>query len=128
MSYAPALLPKIRSEALLQAVRGMPCTLRVASFIPGHRCAPDSTVVPCHVGRVGKGMATKVSDLFVAAGCMHCHDLVDMRDSRWKYLADHHGAQVHQRVLAGLMETQTMLVMRGAIVIPGADDMKALAS
>ncbi len=119
MTYSPALLPKFRSPELLQAVRGMPCTLRVASFIPGHRCASPETVVPCHVGRMGKGLGTKVSDLFVAAGCLHCHDLVDMRDSRWKYLADHHGAQVEQRILAGLMETQTMLVMRGVIVLPG---------
>lgn len=77
----PDLLPKVRSESLMSACRHMPCTLRVASFV-GQRCAPQDTVVGCHLPTIGKGVSTKVSDLYVAAGCFHCHNIVDGRDKR----------------------------------------------
>ena len=118
--YNPEMLPKIESQALLDAIRGMPCTLRIASFVPGYACAPRATVVPCHIRTIGKGMAIKVSDIFVAAGCLHCHDLLDRRDSRWNYLQDHYPAAVLQRVINGLCETQTMLIHAGKINIPNS--------
>jgi len=117
----PALLPKVRSKAVLGAVRGMPCTLRIATFVPGHRCADPATVVPCHVGNLGKGMSTKVSDLSVAAGCMACHDLLDGRDSRRAWLIENYPAAVQHRALMGVLETQAMLLMRGALIIPDAE-------
>lgn len=127
MMLNPHMLPKMRSQPLLDAIRGMPCALRVASFIPGHQCAHISTVVPCHVAIDGRGVATKGSDLFVAAGCIHCHDLIDRRDSRWTYLMDHYPAAVMSRVLAGMQETQARLVAAGIITVKGAIEIKGVA-
>ncbi len=114
----PHLLPKVRSPQILSAVQGMPCEMRIASFIPGHRCAHASTVVAAHVGSVGKGMSTKVSDHAICAACLHCHDLYDRRDSRWEYLADTHPTAVMQRVLLGTIATQARLFQLGHIIVP----------
>lgn len=119
--YNPALLPKIRSRALLNGVRGMPCALRISSFIPGHRCAPDDTVVPCHVGKIGKGLSTKVSDLHIVAGCQHCHDLADGRDNRIHWIAERYPAALWERIASGMMETQSRLIMAGLIVVPNSE-------
>ncbi len=116
----PENLPKVRSEALLAAVEGMPCTLRIASLIPGLTCAPAETVVPCHLPVFGKGWGTKVSDLYVAAGCRICHDLLDGRDPRWAWLADTYAAAVMQRQLCGLCETLALLIAADIIQIKGA--------
>lgn len=115
----PYLLPKVRSEALRQSIAGMPCALRISSFIPGHRCAPDSTVVGCHVGKIGHGVATKVSDLHMVAGCQHCHDLIDRRDARFSWIAENYAAALADRILHGLMETQSRWV--GMDLIHGDD-------
>lgn len=117
----PHLLPKIRSRAYLDGIRGMPCTLRIASFVPGHACAPEDTVVPCHLPVMGKGMATKTSDLFVVAGCRHCHDLLDGRDSRVHWINETHPAAFHARMVHALAETMTLQVMRGNLTVKGAD-------
>lgn len=93
----------------------MPCALRISSFVPGHRCAPRDTVVPCHIGKVGKGMGTKVSDLAVAAGCLHCHDLLDGRDNRVEWILKHYPAAFWEQVLRGLIETQARWVQMGLI-------------
>jgi hypothetical protein len=119
-SFNPELLPKVHSPALLKAIEGMPCTLRIASFIPGFSCAPQDTVVPCHLPTIGKGMGTKVSDLFVVAGCLHCHNLIDARDKRWHDLICDHPVPVYQRILRALSETQTLLVEAGIIRIKGS--------
>lgn len=118
--YNPERLPKIRSRKLLDEIRHMPCTLRIASFIPSHRCSPDDTVVPCHVQTIGKGMGTKVSDLFVVAGCMACHDLLDGRDKRWTWLMEHYPAAVMHRVVRAMCETQTMLMQAGILTVKGS--------
>lgn len=120
----PQLLPKLRSDPLLAAIRGMPCALRISSFIPGYRCSHVDTVVPCHVRTIGKGMGTKVADLFVVAGCEHCHSLLDGRDARWHYLTEKYPAAVLQRVIEGLCETQTRLWMAGIITVAGAVEIK----
>lgn len=112
----PHLLPKLRSEALLHEVRFMPCTLRLASF-GGMQCAPQDTVVPCHLPVHGKGMGTKVTDLAVAAGCQVCHDLLDGRDRRGIELAKRYPAAWYDRLLRGLIETQTMWLMADLIYI-----------
>lgn len=119
--YAPHLLPKIRSEALMGAIRGMPCTLRISGLVAGHRCAGRDTTVGCHIGNLGKGTSTKVSDLNVVAGCLHCHDLIDRRDGRWAALMRDHGQTVLMRVITAINETQAMLVRDGIITIQKAE-------
>jgi hypothetical protein len=113
----PHLLPKVRSAKLLAAVKDMPCTLRVSSFMPHWQCAHQSTVVPCHLDRtIGKGMSTKVSDLFVAAGCVHCHAIIDGKDrTAVDYIMEKYPAAMMQRMLAGMAETQARWVVMGLL-------------
>lgn len=114
MIQNPQLLPKVRSESLMQMMQHMPCTLRIASFIPGRKCAPQSTVVGCHLPTIGKGMSTKVTDLAVAAGCQHCHDLLDGRDRAGRdYLIEHCSAAVATRMTDALVETHARLIELG---------------
>jgi len=122
----PALLPKVRSRALLAACQDMPCTLRVASFIPGQQCAHQTTVVPCHIdATLGKGMGTKVSDLFVAAGCFHCHNIIDGRDPKGRaFIMDNYPTAFMERLLKGLCETQSRLVDMGLIEVKGGEIVK----
>lgn len=122
----PALLPKIRSRSLLDAVRDMPCTLRIASFLPGGACSHQTTVVPCHLDRtIGKGMGAKVSDLFVAAGCFACHNLLDGRDRAGAdYLMQNYPTAVMERCLRGLCETQSRWVEMGMIEVKGGEIVK----
>lgn len=118
---SPTLLPKVRSDAIRSACRHMPCTLRIASFIPGHRCADQDTVVGCHTRGFGEGMGTKSSDLSIAAGCRHCHNLIDLRDERWEWLAKWCGAAVEERIRRGNQETLAMLLMMGIIFVPDGE-------
>lgn len=119
MIYNPAMLPKVRSRKLLDAVAVMPCALRVSSFYPGHRCSGQDTVVPCHIPTIGKGMSTKVSDLFVAAGCMHCHDIIDGRDrKRRDFINDRYPTAFAFRLLDGMAETQSRWVQMGLLLVP----------
>lgn len=119
MNYRPALLPKVHSLDLLAAVRGMPCTARIAT-LAGVPCAPIDTVVPCHAGNLGKGMATKVSDLSVFAGCATCHDIYDRRGAHWKAVHDQHKAAMLERIMLAVFETQAMLFAAGVISVKGA--------
>lgn len=122
----PALLPKVRSRVLLAACADMPCTLRVASFIPGQQCAHQTTVVPCHIDRtLGKGMGTKVSDLFVAAGCFHCHNIIDGRDTKGRaFIMDNYPTAFMERLLKGLCETQSRWLDMGLIEVGGGEIVK----
>ncbi len=122
--YNPELLPKIRSDRIKQAVQGMPCTLRISSFLSGHKCSDQSTVIPAHVRSFGKGVNTKVSDLHVIAACLHCHDLLDGRDGKWEILLDRYPAAVLQRVINAIYETQNMMLSVGAIIVPDAVPIK----
>lgn len=112
----PALLPKVRSEELTQACRHMPCTLRLATFIPAP-CAHRDTVVGCHLPVFGKGVATKVSDLFVAAGCLTCHDMLDGRDPRGREMARLYPSLWHERIMLALCETQAHWLDAGLLLI-----------
>ena len=116
--YRPHLLPKILSPNLLKSFKGLPCTLRISSFIPGHSCAGDDTCVPCHVSNVGKGMATKGQVVGVASGCGNCHDLIDRRDTRYSYIEERYPAAMQARITAGLIETLTLLILKGVIMLP----------
>jgi hypothetical protein len=116
------LLPKVRSSLLTKAVRRYPCSLRVSSFFPGHICAPQDTVVGCHVGG-GGGMGTKATDLAVVAGCLHCHDIIDGRDQkRLSYILQNYPTAFADRVLQALIETQARLVQDGIITVKGDCD------
>ena len=117
MIINPYMLPKVRSESLRQACQHMPCTLRISSFIPGFRCSGDDTVVGCHIDKaIGKGTGTKVSDLFMAAACLHCHDLIDRRNiPGWAYIVEKYPAAVMERLLKGVAETQSRWVQMGLI-------------
>lgn len=123
--YNPVMLPKVRNSALLDACRYMPCTLRIASFVPGMSCSGRDTVVPCHCGNVGKGMSTRVSDMTIAAGCHTCHDILDgRRENERDYIMEKYPAAVMHRIMSGVFETQAMLVEAGLIVVPGAEIIK----
>lgn len=115
IDHRPHLLPKIRSAKIMGAMRGYPCTVRVASMIPGHTCAPQSTVVGCHLPVIGKGIGTKVTDLAVVAGCHHCHMLLDGVDERVSALIAQYPAAYHMRLLNALVETQAMLARDGIL-------------
>lgn len=118
--YNPALLPKVRSSLIMAAARGMPCTLRIASFVPGWKCAHEDTVVMCHLPSAGKGMGTKSSDIYVAAGCAHCHAIIDGPDKSGRdYITEHYPAAYAERMLRGMQETQALLVSLGLITGPG---------
>lgn len=118
MRYNPHLLPKIRSKKIMAEFGTMPCTLRIASFIPGHRCAGQNTVVGCHTGSLGKGMSTKTSDAECVAGCMHCHALLDGADPRFFDLLETNPLPLMKRIIDAGHETRALLIQRGLIVIP----------
>lgn len=121
MTINPHLLPKIRSEALMQSATMFPaCTLKLGSFV-GIPCAPSSTFVMCHLPTIGKGMSTKVSDLFTACGCATCHDILDGRhstghDIRWMY-----SAAFAEQIMRAHHETMSRWVGMGLLIVPDMD-------
>lgn len=117
MTINPHMLPKIRSAALLKACRDMPCTLNLAGFID-MPCAPENTVVGCHLPTIGKGTATKVSDLYVAAGCRLCHDLLDQRDPRGFLAASSYSADFAEQIMRAHHMTLALWVQMGVLVVP----------
>lgn len=120
MIQNPALLPKVRSDAIMDAANGQPCSLRIASFV-GLSCSGPSTVVGCHLPVTGRGVATKATDLAVAFGCQTCHDILDGRNQNaLEVIRDRYPAAFTSRLLEGLVETQARLVGMGVIVVEGA--------
>lgn len=119
--YNPNRLSKVRSEAIMRAAEGSPCTLRIASFIPGKKCSGPETTVACHLPVWGKGVSTKVTDMAAAFGCATCHAILDGidQDAR-RYLEHHYKNAVLERMLHGLTETHALLIQRGVIIIPDA--------
>jgi hypothetical protein len=120
MHTAPAiLLPKIRSQLIMDTIRGqMPCALRICSFV-GKQCAGMDTVCGCHLPVLGRGVGTKGTDLAVAAGCFHCHNILDGRDQnaleviRLKY-----PTAFQERLLGALVETQARLYDLRVLRVP----------
>lgn len=116
----PMLLPKVHAPALLKACREFDfCTLRIASFA-GMSCAHSDTIVGCHLPTIGKGTGTKVSDLYVAAGCYTCHQLLDGADKRGFIIADTYPAAFGERLLRANHETIAVWLSMGLIEIRGA--------
>jgi len=121
--HQPHLLPKLRSKFYTDSIDGMPCTLRIAGLVDGRRCAHRGTVVPCHIPTIGKGVATKVSDLFVVAGCFECHRLLDWQDpnvSEWLFKTgpDRITQAAIWRLVHAIAETQSLLLGAGVIQVP----------
>lgn len=119
MDYRPHLLPKVRSDQIMAAAAGMPCTLRVASFAPGLTCAGNNTTVGCHLPVAGKGVGTKVTDMAVAFGCATCHDIIDGRNMEaQRFIIERYPTAFVDRMLNGLVETHALLVRDGIITGP----------
>jgi Protein of unknown function (DUF1364) len=115
----PMLLPKIRSNAIMAAAYGQPCSLRIASFV-GLSCY--GSVVGCHLPVTGRGVSTKATDLAVAFGCQCCHDILDGRNQNVQALIlEKYPAALANRLLNALVETQARLVDMGIITVPGAE-------
>jgi hypothetical protein len=117
-AHVPAiLLPKVRSPALMQAARGMPCSLRIASFV-GLPCSGADTVVGCHLPVLGRGVGTKATDLAVAFGCQTCHDILDGRNQNaLEVIRDKYPAAFFDRLLNALVETHGRMVLLGIIKV-----------
>lgn len=116
----PALLPVVRSPVLMNEIRGMPCALRVASFVPGRRCSGIETVVGCHLPGFGKGVSYKNTDLAVCAGCAACHDILDGRDGEAAdYIMRHYPSAFQEQINRALQETHARLVGLGVIIVKG---------
>lgn len=119
--YNPHMLPKVRSDAIMAAAEGAPCTLRIATFIPGRRCSGNETTVACHLPIWGKGTSTKVTDMAVAFGCSECHAIIDGVDREaLRFLEEKHGEAILQRMLNALTETHALLISADVIQIPDA--------
>ncbi|WP_220747288.1 nuclease domain-containing protein [Jannaschia pagri] len=103
----------------MQSFRGMPCSLRIASFA-GLPCAPQSTVVGAHLPVFGRGIGTKVSDLFVVAACQRCHDMLDERDLIGAEIRKSYPGAYADRLLKALCETQSRWIADGLVVVPKA--------
>ena len=127
MNYTPHLLPKVRSDRIMATIRGdwpgmvqpFPCTARISSLVPGHRCASRSTVCGCHLEGHGKAMASKTSDLPILAGCFNCHNLIDYRDKRMFDLEGdvRTARELRRRITHGIGETLVMLILTGAVSV-----------
>lgn len=112
--FNPHLLPKIRSEKLTKSAKGQPCSLRLPMICN----RDDETTVLAHLPVIGKGMGTKVSDLFGAFACSSCHDAIDRHTYEKAGLTR---AQVYQAMLWGLCETQSRWVGMGLIEVKGME-------
>jgi hypothetical protein len=121
MMLNPQMLPKIRSEAIMQSAQGQPCSLRVAGFV-GMQCSGNATVVGCHLPVVGRGVGTKATDLAVAYGCSVCHEIIDGRDQNARaIILERYPAAFFERLLNALVETQARMVGAGIIKVKGAE-------
>lgn len=110
MATPLAYLPKIRSDKVRRAARGMPCALR----LPGVCNGDDETTVLAHVRGIGLGMSTKECDLNSVFACHACHDAIDARAGKVDRVA------VLEATLRGMAETRARLIEAGLIQSPGA--------
>lgn len=125
MSYAPHLLPKVRSKDIMDAPKlirkatgvQVNCCLRIAS-IAGKRCADPSTVVMSHNRAYGKGTSTKTSDLTVSFACMTCHSMIEGTDPAGDAAIEAYPHVFWDRVMRSVFETQAILVAHGFITVP----------
>jgi len=112
----PALLPKVRSDRLMESASGQACSLRLPG-ICNHR---NDTVVSAHLPGIGKSIGSKVSDLHTAYACSACHTAIDTFGWEKRGLT---AAMVLDAMLRGHAETQARMVGMGLILVP---DMRVL--
>lgn len=110
----PALLPKVRSKALMDFANGQPCSLR----LPGICCHDPETSVHGHLPGIGKSNRSKVSDIHGAIVCWRCHQVIDTFSHRNFGLTD---AMVLDAMLRGHAETQARWIGAGLLVVPGGE-------
>lgn len=108
---SPLLLPKVRSQLIMDAAEGMPCSLR----LPGICCHDRSTAVNAHLPGTGKSPRSKVSDLHTSIACVACHDAIDNHTYAKRGLTP---AIVLDAMLRGHCETQSRWVALGLITGP----------
>jgi hypothetical protein len=113
--YNPHMLPKVQSEQLCNSIRSleMPCTLRIANFV-GLVC-DGHAVEGHHLPVFGKGMGTKVSDIYQGAACRVCHDVAHSKtgaELRVKYPNAY-----TERLWFAMAETQGLWLQGGLIGI-----------
>lgn len=108
----PALLPKVRSKAIMQAASGQPCSLRLPGICNHNR----DTTTTAHLPGIGKSMGSKVSDLHVAFACSACHDAIDRDGYERRGVTK---AEAFEAMLRGHCETQARLVDLGIITAAG---------
>lgn len=94
-------------SAITDSARGQHCTLRIAGY------CDHETVVACHIYPGGHGkVGAKCLDLHIAYGCAKCHDIADRRGNEWRQIDP---LIIMERKLAGMIETQTILLEKGLI-------------
>lgn len=118
LNYRPHMNVKMRSKSVTDHANGQPCTLRIASFIPGQQCSSPDTTVFTHFGGPTKGTSTKVSDFDGGFGCRVCHDIIDGPDKRTRdYLFEKHPAAMENRMRLSVSETLAILYRDGIITV-----------
>lgn len=119
MSYRPDLLPKIRSSKIRSAMSDFPCTARVSSFYPGHKCSIKQTVVGAHLPAFGQAMSSKPTDISIAGACFNCHQIIDGVDmKKLAYIEEKYPTAYAERLRMGMVETITLLICEGIILVP----------
>lgn len=121
MILNPHMLPKVRSNDLRQSIGGLllgqegefPCSFRLAPLL-GYPCSPG-TVVGAHLPTFGKGASTKVSDLFMGAGCDRCHAIIDQVGADAINFAERYPDVFYDAIMRGHHETLSRWVQMGLI-------------
>ena len=72
----------IRSQKIRDSARGEKCTL----CIPGVCNYDPETTVYAHLPDESKGMGLKADDICGCYSCSSCHDVLDHRNSAWRYV------------------------------------------
>lgn len=118
---APYALPKLRSRAIREACADMPCTLKLTGFL-GEQCNLEpGAVVACHIGKIGRGVNTKTSDLGVVAGCSVCHDILDGRRPGFGQVLELYPRALLDQVIRAQQHTLTLLALSGHIEVKGGE-------
>lgn len=120
MTLNPHMLTKVRSEDIMSAAGNSnlfpSCTLKLGTFA-GIPCAPRSTNVMAHLPTIGKGMSTKVSDVFVACGCATCHSILDEVHEVSHLIQERYPAAYWIQVMKANHETISRLIMAEIISV-----------
>lgn len=76
--------PRLEIPKLIEAVRGLPCTIR----IPGLCIDRDTFAAHSNAEEHGKAKGAKSHDCFIAAACQPCHDYIDTKrdPNRWEIM------------------------------------------